>query len=64
MKTKVTLIGAGGKMGCRLSDNLKNSAYEMSYVEISPAGLERLAQRDITATFSRCRQCRRQTWLF
>lgn len=48
--TKVALIGAGGKMGCRLTDNLKNSAYEMSYVEISPAGLERLVQRGITAT--------------
>lgn len=50
MKTKIALIGAGGKMGCRLTDNLKNSAYEMSYVEISSAGLERLAQRGITAT--------------
>lgn len=50
MKTKIALIGAGGKMGCRLTDNLKNSTYEMSYVEISPAGLERLAQRNITAT--------------
>lgn len=48
--SKIALIGAGGKMGCRLTDNLKNSAYEMSYVEISPAGLERLAQRNITAT--------------
>lgn len=49
MKTKIALIGAGGKMGCRLTDNLKNSDYEMSYVEISPAGLERLAQRSIKA---------------
>lgn len=48
--SKVALIGAGGKMGCRLTDNLKNSAYEMAYVEISSAGLERLAQRNITAT--------------
>jgi hypothetical protein len=31
-------IGAGGKMGCRLTRNLKNSAFEMSYVEISEQG--------------------------
>lgn len=41
------LIGAGGKMGCRLTDNLKNSSYKMSYVEVSPAGLERLEKRGV-----------------
>lgn len=49
---KIALIGAGGKMGCRLTDNLKNSSYEMSYVEVSPAGLERLAQRGVTVSAS------------
>ena len=44
---KVALIGAGGKMGCRLTDNLRHSDYDMSYVEISPAGIERLNQRDV-----------------
>ena len=44
---KVALIGAGGKMGCRLTDNLRDSDYDMSYVEISPAGIERLNQRDV-----------------
>jgi D-apionate oxidoisomerase len=43
----VALIGAGGKMGCRLTDNLKSSAYLMHYVEISPAGIERLTQRSV-----------------
>jgi hypothetical protein len=49
-KLKITLIGAGGKMGCRLTDNLKHSDYDMSYVEVSPAGLERLAQRGVHTT--------------
>lgn len=49
---KITLIGAGGKMGCRLTDNLKNSGYEMSYVEVNPAGLERLAQRGVVVSAS------------
>ncbi len=30
---KVTLIGAGGKMGLRLTRNLKDSAYKMAYLE-------------------------------
>lgn len=50
MTSRIALIGAGGKMGCRLTDNLKDSAYEMSYVEVSPAGIERLSQRGITVT--------------
>jgi hypothetical protein len=39
---KVTLIGAGGKMGCRLTRNLKRSRYELHYVEISAKGRENL----------------------
>lgn len=44
------LIGAGGKMGCRLTDNLKSSEYKMSYVEVSKAGIERLQARGVSAT--------------
>lgn len=47
MATKIALIGAGGKMGCRLTDNLKDSAYSMSYVEVSASGIDRLAARGI-----------------
>ncbi|HEX6224463.1 MAG TPA: phosphogluconate dehydrogenase C-terminal domain-containing protein [Chryseolinea sp.] len=43
----VVLVGAGGKMGCRLTDNLKDSQYKMSYLEVSDAGIERLASRGI-----------------
>ncbi len=45
---KVVLFGAGGKMGCRLTDNLlKNEDYDTSYIEISPAGIERMAKRGV-----------------
>jgi len=45
--TKVVLVGAGGKMGCRITDNLKKSDYSMAYLEVSNAGKQRLAERDI-----------------
>jgi D-apionate oxidoisomerase len=56
---KVALIGAGGKMGLRLTHNLKNSQYEVSYVEINPSGIEKLKELGITVTSSdKCvRQC-------
>jgi len=44
---RIAIIGAGGKMGMRLSRNLKNSSFEMSYVEISQAGIEKLGEMDI-----------------
>lgn len=50
---KVALIGAGGKMGCRLTKNLKNSDYEMSYVEISEKGIQNLKELDVQTTSSK-----------
>ena len=47
---KVTVIGAGGKMGCRLTRNLKNSQYEMSYVEISDKGIQNLKELGVETT--------------
>jgi D-apionate oxidoisomerase len=44
---KVSLVGAGGKMGLRLTHNLKNSDYEMSYLEVSPQGIEKLKEKGI-----------------
>jgi hypothetical protein len=41
---KITIIGAGGKMGMRLTRNLKNSSFEMSFVEISEAGIAKLEE--------------------
>ncbi len=41
--TTIALIGAGGKMGFRLSSNLKNSDFDVRHVEVSEAGRQRLA---------------------
>lgn len=38
----IALFGAGGKMGYRLSRNLRASSYAVRHVEPSPAGRERL----------------------
>ena len=46
--TIITLVGAGGKMGCRLTDNFVKSRYKVSYLEVSPRGLENLKQRGVT----------------
>lgn len=43
MKT-IALIGAGGKMGCRITNNLKRGPNKVHYVEVHPAGIERLSQ--------------------
>ena len=48
--TKVTLVGAGGKMGMRLTHNLKNAQYEMTYLEVSPAGIERLIEKGVAVS--------------
>lgn len=40
--TSIALFGAGGKMGCRLANNLKGSRYDIRHVEVSDAGKARL----------------------
>ncbi|WP_455382357.1 phosphogluconate dehydrogenase C-terminal domain-containing protein [Salinispira pacifica] len=45
---KLALMGAGGKMGCRITDALSgNRDYEVSHVEIAPAGIARLKERGV-----------------
>lgn len=47
--TAIALLGAGGKMGCRVIDHLKNNpAYRLLCVELSAAGLQNLAQRGVS----------------
>jgi D-apionate oxidoisomerase len=46
MKT-ITLVGAGGKMGCRLTDNFIKSGYTVHYLEVSLAGLDNLRRRGV-----------------
>jgi ketol-acid reductoisomerase len=41
MKT-LTLIGAGGKMGSRITNNVRNSDWRVHYLETQAAGVERL----------------------
>jgi hypothetical protein len=45
--TSITLIGAGGKMGCRLIDNFVKTAYDVRYLEISPKGIENVRARGV-----------------
>lgn len=48
MSATVALFGAGGKMGCRVVDNLKKTDYRLLAVEIAEAGVARLAERGVT----------------
>lgn len=49
--TKIALIGAGGKMGIRLTDNfIKMPEYDVSYFEISEKGIAGLAERHVSVT--------------
>ncbi len=46
--TKIALVGAGGKMGCRLTDNfLKTPVYDLNYLEVSEQGIKNLAERGV-----------------
>lgn len=44
----IALLGAGGKMGCRCTDNLRKSNYQVHHVEISEPGKAALAERGIS----------------
>jgi Arc/MetJ family transcription regulator len=49
--TTIALFGAGGKMGCRLTDNLKDDAdYRLLCVEVSEAGIANLSERGLAPT--------------
>ncbi len=50
MAINIVLVGAGGKMGCRIVDNLRGSNYKMHYIEVSDAGLKKLAEMGIQVT--------------
>ncbi|WP_338597712.1 phosphogluconate dehydrogenase C-terminal domain-containing protein [Saccharopolyspora sp. SCSIO 74807] len=48
----IAVIGAGGKMGMRVSDNLQRTEHTVRYSENSPAGQQRVtgAGREVTGT--------------
>ncbi|RYZ23166.1 MAG: semialdehyde dehydrogenase, partial [Sphingobacteriales bacterium] len=46
--TTIALVGAGGKMGCRLTDNfIKSEGYVLHYLEISSSGIGNLRERNL-----------------
>lgn len=49
MTKGITLLGAGGKMGCRIADNLRKTAWDVRYVEVSERGRAALAERGLHA---------------
>ena len=44
----IALVGAGGKMGCRLTDNFLKTDYRVHYLEVAPRGVENLRRRGVT----------------
>ena len=51
MATKVALLGAGGKMGMRITNNIKDMPeYDIKYVEVSPGGQANLAKLGLSTT--------------
>ncbi|MBC2607060.1 phosphogluconate dehydrogenase C-terminal domain-containing protein [Pelagicoccus albus] len=50
MKKTITLVGAGGKMGNRLTNNLMNSEYAVRYLEVSLAGIEQLEGKGLSVS--------------
>ena len=49
--TTIALVGAGGKMGCRLTDNfLKCPQYKVHFLEVSEKGIENLAARSVSVS--------------
>ncbi len=49
--TKIAILGAGGKMGCRLTDNLvKSGKHELLLVEVSEPGRANIADRGLATT--------------
>ncbi|MFN0068098.1 MAG: phosphogluconate dehydrogenase C-terminal domain-containing protein [Limisphaerales bacterium] len=47
----LTLVGAGGKMGCRVTDHLKDHpGYQKLYVETGERGLANLRERGVSPT--------------
>ena len=53
--TKIALLGAGGKMGMRLSANLKGTRFEVDHVEVSDEGRARLKRNSASNAWSRAR---------
>ena len=52
--TTIALVGAGGKMGCRLTDNFLNcQQYKLDYLEVSEQGITHLKNRNIVPSIEK-----------
>lgn len=49
MSNKIVVLGAGGKMGYRVSNNLRGAPYAVSHVEVSEVGRARLKELGLEA---------------
>jgi D-apionate oxidoisomerase len=50
MKKIITMVGAGGKMGCRIADNFIKTDFKANYLEVSPKGIENLRIRGLAVS--------------
>jgi hypothetical protein len=50
MNKVITMVGAGGKMGCRIADNFLKAAFKVHYLEVAPKGVENLRSRGISVS--------------
>jgi ketol-acid reductoisomerase len=50
MKRTITMVGAGGKMGCRIADNFIKTDFTVHYLEVSPKGIENLRTRGLSVS--------------
>lgn len=50
LMSSIAILGAGGKMGCRLTDNLIPFQHTLYLVEVSEAGLANIARRGLKPT--------------
>jgi len=48
MKKVISLVGAGGKMGCRIADNFLKTDFQVHYLEVAPKGIENLRTRRLS----------------
>ncbi len=49
-KLTIAIMGAGGKMGCRITDNLRRGNHDLKFIEVSERGIANLAERGLAPT--------------
>lgn len=49
-RLSISILGAGGKMGCRIVDNLVKHDYELYFIEVGERGIANLKERNLATT--------------